>query len=121
MLSGEYFSVYLNSRELIGYYCFGTTAQVPCENSLEYYKDTSFLDVGLAMNPKLCGKGEGKKIVGELLEFAKKYFKKTKFRLTVATLNLRAIKVYEYHGFKESGEFNNGVRDFLVMVRENSS
>lgn len=58
--------------------------------------------MGWGLNPKLCGKGLGKKFVSQCVDFAaKEYDYKGEFvRCGVAAFNKRAIKVYERLGFE---------------------
>ncbi|MCM1989004.1 GNAT family N-acetyltransferase [Oceanirhabdus seepicola] len=58
--------------------------------------------MGWGLNPKLCGKGHGKKFVSQCIDFAvKEYDYKGEFvRCGVAAFNERAIKVYERVGFE---------------------
>ena len=60
LLDGTYFEVI--DKELIGYFCYGKSAQVPPGNDLGAY-DKYYLDIGLGLKPSLCGKKNGKKFM----------------------------------------------------------
>jgi [ribosomal protein S18]-alanine N-acetyltransferase len=76
----------------------------------------------LGLRPDHTGKGLGQGFVTAGLEFAKEKFSPGMFRLSVATFNQRAIRVYERMGFKPDGVFmnetNGGRHEFLRMVRK---
>jgi ribosomal-protein-alanine N-acetyltransferase len=77
--------------------------------------------IGLGLRPDCTGKGLGQAFVEAGLEYAKQKFDPATFRLSVATFNRRAIRVYEKVGFKPDGVFmnetNDGQYEFLRMVR----
>jgi GNAT superfamily N-acetyltransferase len=115
-------SSYLVKNEddnIVGFYCFKEAAQVPAGNLYRAYEDNNFIDIGLGMNPELCGKGNGYKFAASEVKFAKALFGTEKLRLTVAEFNERAIKLYKKIGFKKVMEFNRtneqGTTRFNVM------
>ncbi len=116
LIDGSYYEV--EDESLIGYYCYGKNAQVPPEEDIVVY-DGDFIDIGLGLIPKLCGKGKGKEFVTKCIEFAKEEFKNNSIRLTVLDFNIRAIKVYESLGFKKTVSFKRNGKTFIVM--ENKS
>lgn len=118
LLRGDYYA-YLNSKnELLGYFCFGKPAQIPT-NDLEAYTDDA-LDIGLGMRPSLCGNGLGLSFLNAGIEFAESNFKPSKYRLTVASFNKRAIYLYEKAGFTllKTVLHVKSNSEFYVMVRE---
>jgi [ribosomal protein S18]-alanine N-acetyltransferase len=76
--------------------------------------------IGLGLRPDLTGRGHGLEFVEAGMAFARERFGATRFRLSVATFNERAIRVYERAGFIRvrtfSHETNGGVYPFLVMT-----
>jgi ribosomal-protein-alanine N-acetyltransferase len=113
MLEGEYFAAFAG-EVLMGFICFGRAAQLVEERDHDLYQEP-YLDLGLGMHPQWCSKGLGTAFVGRALEFAGQFWPGG-FRLTVASKNLRAMKVYSRLGFREVGRINAG---FLVMIRDN--
>jgi [ribosomal protein S18]-alanine N-acetyltransferase len=87
------------SGEVIGFVSFKETARVADGYAAGGYADTDALDVGLGMRPDLTGQGRGLPFVLAVLEFARTLFNPASFRLSVATFNARANRVYERAGF----------------------
>lgn len=120
LMNGYYFSVLDEEDNLIGYYCFGESAQVPAGHQFGVYDSADMIDIGLGMKPDLCGQGLGLRFLGSGLDFARDTLSAKGFRLTVATFNERAIKTYQRVGFKKVNSFEkaseNGNLEFWVMV-----
>ncbi len=80
------------------------------------------VDVGLGMRPDLTGAGLGFGYLLAGLEFARERYSPTRFTLSVATFNIRAIQVYERAGFRRENVYvhqtNGGEIPFLAMARE---
>ena len=77
------------------------------------------LDIGLGMAPELCGTGQGGAFLEEGLKFARERFGARDLRLTVASFNKRAIRVYQRAGFaavREAAHKRSGMA-FTVMAR----
>jgi [ribosomal protein S18]-alanine N-acetyltransferase len=104
---GRFFSARDENGELVGYFEF----QVRDED----------LTIGLGLRPDLTGLGMGADFVEAGLAFARERFRPSRFRLTVASFNERAIKVYERAGFVTTRAFDHetsgGVYRFLEMTR----
>lgn len=120
LLNGLYFSVTDKEGTLVGYYCFGESAQVPAGKQFGVYDDTDYTDIGLGIKPDLCGQGLGFDFFSNGLEFARNQLSAKGTRLTVAAFNQRAIKVYEKAGFKKVSSFKRiseaGEMEFWVMT-----
>lgn len=120
LLNDDYYSVSDDENSLIGYYCFGESAQVPAGKQFGVYDDKGITDIGLGIKPNLCGKGLGFNFLCNGLDFARNMLSAKGFRLTVATFNKRAIKVYEKAGFRKINSFERisgaGKMDFSVMA-----
>ncbi len=108
--------------ELIGFFAFGSSAQVWDSGEPHLYSENKTVTVGLGMRPDLTGKGLGLAFVQAGLDFAREHFKPDYFRLYVLTFNERAMRVYERAGFERTGIYTRlsaeyGNRDFVEMRR----
>ncbi|WP_352418090.1 GNAT family protein [Proteiniborus sp.] len=110
-LNGSYYSVYDEHKNLVGFCCFGQSATVPNGKLVGAYDEAGFIDIGLGMMPVLCGKGLGDEFLKKCMEFVEEKNNISKFRLTVATFNKRAMKVYEKLGFKRDKYFDRVTQD----------
>jgi RimJ/RimL family protein N-acetyltransferase len=121
LLSRNFYSVKGEGGAIVGYCCYGREAQVPGGHAAGAYGDPEGLDIGLGLRPDLTGYGWGPVVLEEILRFADRHFAPTRYRLTVAAWNLRAIRAYEKAGFRPVQAFNSPTpRDeweFLLMVR----
>ncbi len=117
LLNGSYYSVYFDNL-LYGFYCFGKSAQVPIKETLDLYNE-KFLDIGIGMNPLLVNKGLGSKVLYAGLEYARKIIDINNLRITVASFNERAIKVYKKSGFEITDSFNRQKDNtsFYIMTK----
>lgn len=116
-LLGEYKSIYSDSS-LFGYYCTGKSAQVPTKESVELYNALDAVDIGLGMKPEGTAKGYGSEFVGFILSCVRREHPSSTIRLTVASFNKRAVKVYSDLGFQKKAAFvrppNN--MEFIIMM-----
>ena len=82
----------------------------------EFYFEDDIMEIGLALNPDLVGKGLGKDFIKSGIDFGIKNYKYTKsyIRLTVNENNKSAIKVYENVGFS----YYNKNGDLIEMRKE---
>jgi [ribosomal protein S18]-alanine N-acetyltransferase len=115
-----YHSVYDERGDLTGYFCFGEDAQVAAGKRLGVYEVEPALDLGLGMRPDLTGMGLGEAFVHAGLRFAREVYSPPAFRLTVATFNRRAIRVYERAGFETVETFGAatlGVEKKWLLMR----
>lgn len=117
-----YHAVRDEREDLAGYFCFGDDARVSAGRRLGLYEIEPALDVGLGMRPDLTGHGRGEEFVLSGLRFARETYSPPAFRLTVATFNRRAIRVYERVGFEPVETFGAtrrpGEKDWLLMRRD---
>ena len=84
--------------------------------------DDSALDTGGGLRPDLVGRGFGRTVVAAGLEYGRERVRPAAFRVTVATLNRRALGVVRSLGFEQNGTFpavGDG-RPFSVLVRPES-
>jgi ribosomal-protein-alanine N-acetyltransferase len=104
----DYFSALDEKGALVGFFQFKRDGN-------------AVVEVGLRLRPDLTGKGLGRGFLLAGLDFARQSFSPDVFRLSVATFNERAIKVYEDVGFVHRRtyrhETSGGVYEFLEMER----
>lgn len=120
LTDGSYYAVDDENRHLVGYFCVGKSAKVPNRYDYNVYKDNSYLDMGLGLRPNLCGQGNGHSFVKAGIDYFSQKLGINKYRLTVASFNIRAIKVYERAGFCYNTSFikvSNNI-EFNVMTYE---
>jgi len=112
LLNGSYQVIADSNGQIIGFYCTGQSAQVPKGHDFNVYQ-VPFLDFGLGLKPELTGQGLGQ----AFLDFILQQLDEEPLRLTVATFNKRAIRLYERFGFEQVACFSNGQVEFMTMVR----
>ncbi len=105
---GSYYAAFDERGLLVGFFQFERNGRI--------------VDIGLGLRPDLTGRKLGLGFLLAGLEFARRHFSPTGFRLMVATFNERAILVYERAGFRRTEVFthhtNGGDHPFLLMTRE---
>lgn len=81
-----------------------------------YFVENGIMEIGLALNPEMVGKGFGVEFVRLGIEFGiSRYdYKGGYVRLGVNAENVPAVKVYEKYGFEISGETvgNDGSKSY---------
>ncbi len=86
--------------------------------------DAETVDLGLGMKPDLTGNGSGRAFVTSILDFVNTTYAPRRITLSVAAFNVRAIRVYEACGFKQTGSFqqptNGSTFTFIQMERQES-
>lgn len=121
LMDGNYFSAFAHQK-LIGFFCYGSAAQLMGKKDHPLYDGQSHLDIGLGLHPGWCNRGLGLDFVRSGLRFARAQNWLGDFRLTVAANNPRALKIYLRLGFQEVGRIawdENVTFDFLVMTLDN--
>ncbi|UOQ92194.1 GNAT family N-acetyltransferase [Halobacillus shinanisalinarum] len=116
-LDGSYYALSDEQGEVIGFFCFGATAQIPIGNQYGVYNE-NFVDMGLGMNPDYVGKGHGYDFCSFIINYIRENYEGTSIRLSVATFNKRAIHLYEELGFVKKGKFTTDFADFITMIKE---
>ncbi|MDE6997841.1 MAG: GNAT family N-acetyltransferase [Oscillospiraceae bacterium] len=109
--------VWLDSAgEVLGHVSYGPDGQIPTVEGYAYSKDA--LDIGLGLRPDLCGRGLGAAFTALCLRFARERYGASRFRLSVAAFNERAIKVYQKAGFSIEREVTNSFvhHKFYIMT-----
>lgn len=117
LLSGYYYVFIDNKNNVVGFYCYGPSAQVHGFNYFDIYDDFNYVDLGFGLNPDHCHRGLGCSFVNIGLEFMKITLKTNKFRLTVHNFNKPAIKVYKNVGFNIENFFINNKLAYLIMIK----
>lgn len=119
LLNGQYAAVTDDTGEVVGFCCFGASAQVPAGRPVGAYEDLSrsIVDVGLGMRPDLTGRGLGGAFFAFVLEELEARRPGCAARLTVAAFNRRAIRLYRGFGFRRTVTFLRGDAPFIVMER----
>ncbi|HLW03829.1 MAG TPA: GNAT family protein [Ktedonobacterales bacterium] len=116
-----YYAVRDERGELIGFFCYGTSASIGGSAEPGIYTEDRRVLIGLGLRPDLTGKGLGLDFVNAGLAFGKEQFAPATFGLYVMTFNQRAIRVYERAGFQPVREViqhgPQGERPFLEMRR----
>jgi [ribosomal protein S18]-alanine N-acetyltransferase len=119
-LNRNYYVLLGESNDLIGYYCYGEEATIPYGAIYKVYEDSSYIDIGLGMNPKYVSKGFGLDFLNRGIDYFSKLLDTHKFRLTVLESNIRGRKLYQKNGFKVMNYFpsNLGDNKFIVMIKD---
>ncbi|HSJ38558.1 MAG TPA: GNAT family N-acetyltransferase [Planococcus sp. (in: firmicutes)] len=115
ILDGTYRVVRGEQGELFGFLCTGKSAQVPAGRNIGVYP-TGFIDFGLGMKPTATGQGNGNSFFSFVSEEIRAIHPEKPLRLTVATFNKRAIRLYENYGFTKDQEFKTDFAKFQTMV-----
>lgn len=115
LMCGEYFSCETLEGALVGYFCFGKSAQIPTQENYAFGHD--IIDIGLGLMPNLCGCGNGYIFMKSGLDYAKNTLKTEKLRLVVAAFNKRAVSLYSNMGFIVIGNVRhkNSKMKFIIM------
>jgi len=115
LMNSEYFICKDLQNNIIGYFCFGVSAQIPTIEKDVY--NTGILDIGLGLRPDLCGRGLGLSFMHEGIDYARQFLHAEKLRLTVASFNKRAIALYKKAGFSEVAKVTHRITnmEFIVM------
>ncbi|MBP0726958.1 GNAT family N-acetyltransferase [Bacillus sp. RG28] len=114
MIENPYYAVVNQSEELVGFFCIGSSAQVPIGHQFGAYSE-EILDIGIGMKPDMTGKGFGFTFFSKVLQTIGK---DKSIRLTVAEFNRRAIRLYKKLGFIEKMKFKRDSIEFIVMIKE---
>ncbi len=114
-LQNNFYGIFAEPREFIGYCSFGKDGQVPGGN---YSKPG--LDIGMGICPNLTGQGQGRCYVATVLNFAQQMFAPSIMRVTIAAFNRRALQVWYGMGFDSVDTFEHQYLDvpFIILVRK---
>lgn len=114
----NFFAMEDEKGALVGFCSFGQDGQVP---GGDYRLEA--LDIGLGIRPGLTGQGQGIDFVSCVLDFARKAFAPSRFRVTIAAFNRRAQRVWKRAGFRpvECFRHEENGQKFMVFLGENDS
>ena len=96
----HYYRIAESGDRLVAYCCFGLDARV---SGGDYAAEA--LDLGLMVRPDLTGRGRGGEFAAAVLEFARRTFPHTVWRVTIAEFNQRAQRVWQKVGFRRVQTF----------------
>ena len=120
-IRSPHFAVRDESGELVGFFGYGTAAEVGGESEPALWGEDRCLSVGLGMRPDLTGKGLGLAFVEAGLDFALQQFAPVSFLMFALAWNERALRVYKRAGFVRVRSFIqrniHGENEFVEMRR----
>jgi len=105
----------LLAKEIVCIYENGRTPTGMCKLVPQQHRNAHIVYLGgVAVHPFFAGKGEGIKMMQDIIEYVrKKGF--LRIELSVASVNEKAIRLYEKAGFVKEGLLKN----FTYLKREN--
>lgn len=110
-----FFAILNEHKTLEGFCSFGKDGQV-----LGGSYEAPALDIGFGLRPDLTGKGKGRGYAESVVEYGVSRYRAIFLRVTVATFNQRALRVWRYLNFEPAETFvspNSGT-EFVTMTRE---
>lgn len=117
LLNQNYFAIVNEGNQLVGFFCFGSSAQVPIGVKYGAYSG-DMVDIGLGMKPELTGQGQGLDFLTFILKSVQEHPSvRRPLRLTVASFNKRAINLYEKLGFVKVKTFLSNETEFVTMIQ----
>jgi len=105
----------VDGGDVVGYCTFGNDARVPGEDY-----DEDGLDIGLGIKPTLTGSGNGARYVAAVVAHARATFEHRRLRVTIASGNERALRVWSGAGFVEVVRFVSprtvmATKEFVIL------
>ena len=89
----------ISGDDLIGFCCTGVEARVAGMTD-----DPAILDVGIGMNPKLVGRGNGARFAEIVLRYLDERHPSVTLRAAVQTWNERSVRLSHRLGFHDAGK-----------------
>ncbi len=96
----HFYEMTLPQEDVVGFCSFGADGKVPGGDYSQ-----SALDIGMGLRPDLTGKGLGAIFVQAVVQVGVELFQPNLLRVTIATFNERAQKVWRRHGFQPVQSF----------------
>lgn len=111
--TNNYFAMLDEGGEFVSFCCYGMDARVP---GGDYSLDA--LDIGMGVRPNLTGQGRGGEFARAALDHGWHLYKPAFCRVTIASFNLRARRVWEKLGFHTVQTFqrSNDGKEFVIMT-----
>lgn len=113
-----FFALINAEGDLEGFCSFGPDGQVPGGN----YREPA-LDIGMGMRPDLTGQGNGRYYAQAVVGYATQHYPMNRLRVTIATFNRRARRVWTSLGFEPVETFDKASSNqtFVVMVGDTAA
>lgn len=110
----SFFAILNDDGELLGFCSFGPDGQVASGN---YHEPA--LDIGLGIRPDLTGQGNGRHYAQAAICYGAHRYPTKRLRVTIATFNQRAQRVWASLGFSPIETFHkaNSDQTFVIMTR----
>jgi [ribosomal protein S18]-alanine N-acetyltransferase len=109
--NSPHFAISTNEDGFLGFCVAGSEAQVPGGN----YGEPA-LDIGIGLRPNVTGRGLGKQVLTEFLNFALAAYQPDRFRATIAAFNLRSQRTFRGLGFVEASRFVANGSEWVILT-----
>ncbi len=106
-LDGLHFSVRVaENAPLLAYIAFGPAATLQHPDFMHIYEDETYTDIALGLDPMQIGRGLGTQVFALALELASECFPGDGYRVSVASDNAPALRIYGKMGFEPTHELS---------------
>ena len=108
-----FFALIQSDNILAGFCSFGPDGQV---SGGSY--DANALDIGMGLHPDLIGQGQGRHYATAVAGYGSSQFGAQRLRVTIATFNIRAQRLWQRLGFEPIEQFckTGSHQTFVIMV-----
>jgi len=110
--NSPHFAISTDNDEFLGFCLAGPEAQVPGGDYAE-----PALDIGIGLRPEATGRGLGKLVLTEFLEYVLAAYHPDRFRATIAAFNLRSQRTFLRLGFAETNRFVANGSEWVIVTR----
>ena len=110
--NSPHFAFATDDDDFLGFCVAGPAAQVPGGD----YAETA-LDIGIGLRPSETGRGLGKLVLTEFLDYALNAYHPDRFRATIAAFNLRSQRTFLSLGFVETSRFFANGSEWVILTR----